>query len=80
LAFDPNSELRILSVLGWDVAVAVFLSEGTKLIQAFLPKGRMRVPNETKMLESALAFVSHSGVLTGLLERVLVSLAFDPAG
>ncbi len=60
--------------------MSMLFAKGVELVQPFFPEDRVGVPDKPELAEGLLALIDHIGMLTFLLDLVLVPLAFDPLG
>lgn len=78
LTLDPCRKLRTSLVGAWNEAVSVKHLEFLQFHEFVVPSGKVRVPNETNLVQLLDAFKREVGVFTHRSKLVLVTLAFDP--
>ena len=67
-----------MGVIGWYIDMSLMGTIPDQFLEPFLPCGTVTVPDETQSFQLDLAFIGQRGMLTPLLQSVLVSLAFGP--
>ena len=78
LAFDPSGQLWVLWMVGWNMAIAIFLEVLFKLSQALLPGCGVRVPDEANLFKLDDTAGSHGCDFVLFHELVLIALALHP--